>query len=39
MPATKNLPEKTPMSSLASKQGPRYRHTAGEAEPYETIGV
>ena len=27
------------MSSLASKQGPRYRHTAGEAEPYETIGV
>src|SRR3954447_7917297 len=28
-----------PMSSLASKQGPRYRHTAGEEEPYETIGV
>jgi hypothetical protein len=28
-----------PMSSLASKQGPRYRHTADEAEPYETIGV
>src|SRR4051794_35683729 len=27
------------MSSLASKQGPRYRHTAREAEPYETIGV
>ena len=27
------------MSSLASKQGPRYRHTAGEEEPYETIGV
>ena len=26
------------MSSLASKQGPRYRHTAGEEEPYETIG-
>src|SRR5471030_693669 len=28
-----------PMSSLASKQGPRYRHSDGEAEPYETIGV
>src|ERR1700730_17630385 len=27
------------MSSLASKQGPRYRHIAGEEEPYETIGV
>ena len=27
------------MSSLASKQGPRYRHTAGEEEPYETISV
>ena len=27
------------MSSLASKQGPRYRHTGGEEEPYETIGV
>src|ERR1700692_2055455 len=27
------------MSSLSSKQGPRYRHTAREAEPYETIGV
>ncbi|HEV7635572.1 MAG TPA: TauD/TfdA family dioxygenase, partial [Bradyrhizobium sp.] len=27
------------MSSLASKQGPRYRPTSGEAEPYETIGV
>ena len=27
------------MSSLASKQGPRYRHTAGEEETYETIGV
>src|SRR5205807_7650668 len=27
------------MSSLASKSGPRYRHTAGEAEPYETINV
>ena len=27
------------MSSLASKQGPRYRHIADEAEPYETIGV
>ena len=25
------------MCSLASKQGPRYRHTAGEEEPYETI--
>jgi len=27
------------MSSLASKQGPRYRHTADSTEPYETIGV
>jgi taurine dioxygenase len=27
------------MSSLASKQGPRYRHTADSSEPYETIGV
>ena len=27
------------MSSLSSKQGPRYRHTAGEEEPYETISV
>ena len=27
------------MSSLSSKQGPRYRHTAGEEETYETIGV
>ena len=27
------------MSSLSSKQGPRYRHTEGEAAPYETIGV
>ena len=27
------------MSSLASKQGPRYRHTSGEQEPYETLGV
>src|SRR4029077_3170103 len=27
------------MSSLASKQGPRYLHTAGEEEPYETIAV
>src|SRR5260370_22054096 len=27
------------MSSLSSKQGPRYRHVAGETEPYETIGV
>src|SRR6201999_4079707 len=27
------------MSSLASKQGPRYRHADGEAEPYEPIGV
>src|ERR1043166_9167969 len=27
------------MSSLASKQGPRYRHTSGEEEPYETINV
>src|SRR5437763_740204 len=28
-----------PMNSLASKQGPRYRHTSGEEEPYETIAV
>ena len=27
------------MNSLASKQGPRYRHTPGEEEPYETIAV
>jgi len=27
------------MSSLSSKQGPRYRHTSGEEEPFETIGV
>jgi hypothetical protein len=27
------------MSSLASKQGPRYRHGADSTEPYETIGV
>ena len=27
------------MSSLSGKQGPRYRHVAGETEPYETIGV
>src|SRR6201986_4847105 len=27
------------MSSLSGKQGPRYRHIAGKAEPYETIGV
>src|SRR5439155_17878393 len=30
---------RTSMSSLSGKQGPRYRHSAGEAEPYETIGV
>src|SRR5213082_2192921 len=35
----KNSPEGSPMSSLANKQGPRYRHTADGAEPYETIGV
>ena len=27
------------MSSLSGKQGPRYRHVADEAEPYETIAV
>ena len=27
------------MSSLSSKQGPRYRHAEGESAPYETIGV
>src|ERR1700704_2136103 len=32
------MPEET-MSSLASKEGPRYRHTADSTEPYETIGV
>jgi alpha-ketoglutarate-dependent taurine dioxygenase len=27
------------MSSLSGKQGPRYRHAAGDTEPYETIGI
>ena len=27
------------MSSLAGKQGPRYRHTADSSEPYETIAI
>src|SRR5947209_2354599 len=27
------------MSSLSGKQGPRYRHSGGESEPYETIAV
>src|ERR1700691_4635105 len=27
------------MSSLAGKQGPRYRHIADDTEPYETIAV
>jgi taurine dioxygenase len=27
------------MSSLSGKQGPRYRHIAGDSEPYETIAV
>ena len=27
------------MSSLSSKHGPRYRHTAGDTAPYETIAV
>jgi TfdA family taurine catabolism dioxygenase TauD len=27
------------MSSLSGKQGPRYRHIAGDTEPYETISV
>src|SRR6202012_5715607 len=27
------------MSSLSGKDGPRYRHLADEAEPYETITV
>src|ERR1700740_346899 len=31
--------EGTGMSSLASKQGPRYRHAADGTEPYETIAV
>src|SRR6187401_3660093 len=30
---------RTLMSSLSSKQGPRYRHVAGETDAYETIGV
>src|SRR5437879_8933957 len=30
---------RTSMSSLSGKQGPRYRHIAGETESYETIGV
>src|SRR6202012_2698026 len=32
-------PERTAMSSLSGKQGPRYRHVADESEPYETIAV
>ena len=27
------------MNSLRGNQGPRYRHTAGDGEPYETVGV
>jgi len=27
------------MSSLSGKQGPRYRHFAGDTEPFETIAV
>src|SRR3954447_26493133 len=27
------------MSSLASKQGPRYRHSGADAEPYETLRI
>ena len=27
------------MSSLSGKAGPRYKHLAGESEPYETIAV
>src|SRR3954462_13526886 len=27
------------MSSLSGKQGPRYRHVAGDTDPYETISV
>jgi taurine dioxygenase len=38
MPPDRNSPEEA-MSSLSSKQGPRYRHIADDAEPYETIGV
>jgi taurine dioxygenase len=34
-----NLSPEESMSSLASKQGPRYRHAADETEPYETIAV
>src|SRR3978361_2583478 len=37
--ASNRKSRRKPMSSLASKQGPRYRHTSGEEEPYETIGV
>src|SRR3981189_1930810 len=30
---------RTPMSSLSGKQGPRYRHTAGDTDAYDTIAV
>src|ERR1700716_4721765 len=33
------MSRRTPMSSLAGKQGPRYRHLADEAEAYETSAV
>src|SRR6478609_8129429 len=30
---------RTPISSLSGRQGTLYRHTSGESDPYETIGV
>src|SRR6185295_2854724 len=39
LPWTSNQSGGPPMSSLSGKQGPRYRHLAGETEPYETIAV
>jgi hypothetical protein len=38
MLSNRHVPEMT-MSSLSGKDGPRYRHAADSAEPYETIGV
>src|SRR5580693_8903590 len=35
----KDNSRRTRMSSLAGKQGPRYRHIADDAEPYEIIAV
>src|SRR4051812_9075644 len=35
----RTINRRLPMSSLAGKDGPRYRHVADEAAPYETIAV